>query len=276
MVQEAPATQTEAFAPPSEPTTTPQEVVESAASVETPQTEPPVEGEPKLTYDDWRAKLDADPDLKAAHEERETERVETERKELRKEEYRKFQGAIQPAIDQWAQNSSAVRQGIDQIAGTIQQAVADGTLDAAVAAKAIAAYNPQMYFEGTYWLLGKMGETVEDEPFANEFLGRLNRMAQGKPDPDFSTDLLKRLVEPTLESGYVSRSKYDTDVKKAREEGRRAALEDAAARERGKPENNPDLAPKGTGGKTDAELKLDPQTPVTTLMEIRARERAGG
>ena len=103
-----------------------------------------------------------------------------------------------------------------------------------------------MYFEGAYWLLGKMGETVEDDPFAAEFLGRLNRMAQGKPDPDFATDLLKRLTAPTVETGYVSRSKYDSDVKKAREEGRKAALEDVAAQNRaGK---GPDMTPKGGGG----------------------------
>ena len=274
MVQEAPATPQEAFAPPAGDATTPEEVVQPAVTGTAPAAEPPVEGEPELTYDAWQAQLEAHPELKTAHEERETERVETQRKELRKEEYRKLQGAIQPAIYQWAQNSGAVRQGIEQIASSIQNAVADGTLDANQAAKVLGAYNPQLYFEGSYWLLGKLGETVEDESFANEFLGRVNRMAQGKPDPDFATDMLKRLVEPATETGYVSRSKYDADVKEAAEKGRKAALEDIAARERAG--QGPDMTPKApTGGKSDVELKLDPHTPVEKLMEIRARERAG-
>src|SRR3990167_5156687 len=247
MVQEAPATPQEAFAPPAGDATTPEEVVQPAVTGDAPAAEPPIEGEPELTYEAWQAQLEAHPDLKTAHDERETERVEGQRKELRKEEYRKLQSAIQPAIDQWAQNSSAVRQGIDQIASSIQNAVADGTLDANQAAKVLGAYNQQLYFEGSYWLLGKLGETVEDEPFAAEFLGRINRMAQGRPDPDFATDLLKRLTEPAIEHGYVSRAKYDSDVKKARDEGRTAALNDIAARERGNPDKNPDMTPKGAG-----------------------------
>jgi len=275
MVQEAPATPQEAFAPPASDATTLEEVVQPAVTGEPPAAEPPVEGEPEkvLTYEAWQAQLEASPDLKAAHEERETERVEGQRKELRKEEYRKLQSAIQPAIDQWAQNSGAVRQGIEQIAGAIQNAVADGTLDANTAARALGAYNPQAYFEGAYWLLGKMGEAVEDEPFAAEFLGRLNRMAQGKPDPDFPTDLLKRLTAPTVETGYVSRSKYESDMKKAREEARTAALEDAAAQNRaGK---GPDMTPKtpsGGGWHTKTEARaLHTQGKITSEEMKRIR-----
>src|SRR3990167_9518251 len=248
VVQQVEPTQAaEAFAPPAEvEATTPQEVVQPAGTEAPPEPEPPEKGE-ALTYEAWQAQLEASPELKATHEERETERVGTQRKELRKEEYRKLQSAIQPAIDQWAQNSGAVRQGIEQIASSIQNAVADGTLDANQAAKVLGAYNPQLYFEGSYWLLGKLGETEEDEPFAAEFLGRINRMAQGRPDPDFATDLLKRLTEPAIETGYVSKAKYDSDVKKARDEGRTAALNDIAARERGNPDKNPDMTPKGAG-----------------------------
>src|SRR3990167_1046758 len=263
---------TEAFAPPAEvEATTPQEVVQPAGTEAPPETEPPEKGE-ALTYEAWQAQLEASPELKTAHEERETERVEAQRKELRKEEYRKLQGAIQPAIDQWAQNSGAVRQNIEQIASSIQNAVADGTLDANQAAKVLGAYNPRLYFEGSYWLLGKLGETVEDESFANEFLGRVNRMAQGKPDPDFATDMLKRLVEPATERGYGSRSKYHADVKKARDDGRQAALNDIAAKERGKPENNPDLAPKATGGggyRTKAEARTLHATGKISNEEMR-------
>src|SRR3972149_3898895 len=118
----------EAFAPPAEgEAATPEGVVQPAGTEAPPEPEPPEKGE-ALTYEAWQAQLEASPELKATHEERETERVETQRKELRKEEYRKFQSAIQPAIDQWAQNSGAVRQSIEQIAGTIQQAVAGGSV----------------------------------------------------------------------------------------------------------------------------------------------------
>ena len=247
-IQTEPTQVAEAFAPPAGEPTTPEEVGQRAVTETPSEPEPSPAASEALTYEAWQAQLDAHPELKAAHEERETERTETQRKELRKEEYRKLQGAIQPAIDQWAQNSGAVRQGIEQISSTIQNAVADGTLDANTAAKVLGAYNPQLYFEGSYWILDRLGATVEDESFANEFLGRINRMAQGKPDPDFATDVLKRLVEPTTERGYVPRSKYDADVKKAHAEGRQAALNDIAARERGDPDRNPDMALKGAGG----------------------------
>src|SRR3990167_31197 len=199
----------EAFAPPveAEPTT-PQDVVQPAGTEPAPEPEPQETGE-ALTYEAWQAQPEATPELKTAHEEREAERVGGERKELRKEEYRKLQASIQPAITEWAQQSGAVRQGIDEIKSTIQQAVADGTLDARQAAQALGAHNPLAYFEGVYWLLGKMGEAVEDEPLANELLGRVNQMAKGKPDPDFATDLLKRLTEPTIATGYVSKAKYE-------------------------------------------------------------------
>ena len=260
-------TQVEAFAPPAGEPTTPEEVGQPVVTEQPPAPEPPEEGE-ALTYEAWQAQLEAHPDLKVAHEERETERVETQRKDLRKEEYRKLQSAIQPSIDQWAQNSGAIRQNIEQIGSSIQQAVADGTLDANAAAKVLGAYNPQIYFEGAYWLLGKLGETVEDESFANEFLGKINLMAQGRPNPDFASDLLKRLVEPTIESGYVSRAKYEADLKKAATEARQAALNEVATKERAKPENNPDLAPKapGVGGwRTKAEARaLHVQRKITS------------
>ena len=40
-------------------------------------------------------------------------------------------------------------------------------------------------------------------------------------------------------------------------------------------DKGPDLAPKGGAGGSDKELKVNPSTPVSTLMEIRAREKAG-
>lgn len=253
METEVKSTQDEAFSPPSEiEPTTPQEVVQSADTEAEPSPALPPEGE-ALSYDAWLGQLETNPDLKVAHEERETERIESARKELRKEEYRKLQSAIQPAITQWAQNSEELRRGIEDITSTVRNAVADGTLDTAQAAKVLGAYNPQLYFEGSYWLLSKLGETVGDESFANEFLGRINTMAQGRPDPDFATEILKRLTEPSLENGYVSRSKYDADIKKARAEERKAALEDVAAHKRA--DKGPDMARKDDGGSRSTRIQ---------------------
>ena len=226
------------------PTAPIEEQAADPGRTETPlEPEPPEKGTAPTTYEDWQAQLEAAPDIKAAHEEREAARV----KELRKEEYNKFRSAIQEPLTQAAQASVGILQEMQTLRDLVEQGVGDGNFDARQCSQILARLNlhGEGHKQGRDWLLAQMGLAIEDEPVVLEFMGRINRMAEGRADPGFASDLLKRLTEPTIEAGYVPRSKYDADVKKARADGRAAALNDIATKARAKPENNPDLAPKG-------------------------------
>ena len=249
----APVSPAEAQAP-----TTPieEQAAEPGRTETPPEPELPEKGTAPTTYEDWQAQLEAAPDIKAAHEEREAARV----KELRKEEYNKFRSAIQEPLTQSVQASAALVRELQGVNALIRQGVASGALEPEQVAPILANVNlfGEGHAQGTSWLLAKMGQIIEDEPLALEFSGRIQKMAQGRPDPDFANDLLKRLVEPTIESGYVSRAKYEADLKKTATEARQAALNEVATKERAKPGNNPDLAPKAPGGggyRTKAEAR---------------------
>jgi len=242
--------------------------------------EPAVEGEqpPETegeTYESWLEHLESSPALKEAHES--TTRARD--KDIAKEQYRKFQSSIQPAIDRWSQHSVQTRETLGQMYSKVQKATNDGTLDTDVMQElfqqykpAMEAFNGQMWWEGSHYILSTIGKVMEDDSLANEYLGRLYRMAtDNRADPDFASDLMERIAEPLVEKKLQEAEKrgYERGLKA----GKSANVENTRAASR--KGQKPDLTEKARGGRSDREILADPTTPIQTLVEIRARQRAG-
>ena len=242
------------------------------ATAETDETGEQQEVVLPATYDEWVEHVNKVPELREEHERR--------GKDTAKEQYRRFQSAIQPAIDRWSQNSDASRATLTQIASALQSSVEDGTLDTRALNNvlnqnraALDAFNGQQWWEGTFYILNTLGQSIEDEAFGNEFLGRLNKMAtRGGVDPTFAEDMLDRIAQPIVE-----RKLKDAETKgyeRGLKEGRKAATENARAA--GRVGQKPDTAPKGQGAqRSDAELLSDPTTPIDKIIEIRSRQKSG-
>ena len=232
--------------------------------------QPPEEGE---TYESWLER--ADPALKEAHE----ATTRAREKEIGKEQYRKFQSAIQPAIDRWSQHSVQTRETLGQMYSKVQKATNDGTLDTDVMQElfqqykpAMEAFNGQMWWEGSHYILSTIGKVMEDDSLANEYLGRLYRMAtDSRVDPDFASDLMERIAEPLVEKKLQEAEQrgYERGLKA----GKSANVENTRAASR--KGQKPDLTEKARGGRSDRDILADPATPIQTLVEIRARQRAG-
>ena len=223
----------------------------SASATETsPDPEPlqDPEGEPTdseaPSYEDWYAQLDKHGTLKAEHETRSRERE----KELGKEQYRKFQSAIQPAIDRWSQNSAQSREVLGSMATGLQRAVRDRILDADTVQdlfqnnrQALDAFNGNMWWEGTFYVLNTLGKLAEDESVANEFIARLHQStATGRPDANFGTDLMDRLTEGVVKDRL--KAAEDKGYQRGLKEGQKVSKEENRADNRGG--KGPDLTTK--------------------------------
>lgn len=250
MTTETKPTPVEAVPPP-EPLA-PIEELGPVTDVETPAPEP--QAEPgkaeKLSYEEWLSHLDKDEELKAAHEERESVRL----KEINKETYRKVQASVQPSFQRWADNATQINATLSHVWNTLQKAVADGTLEPEGVASIVQsnpdiwrALNGGHYWNGVHYILAKLGKVGDDETLATEFVTRLDRTArEDSPDPDFASDLIDRLLKPIVEDRYVLKSEHQRLLKRAREEGLKAAKneENAETREG----QGPDTTRKGGGG----------------------------
>ena len=222
---------------------------EPAVSPEGEQPEPgEPEGEPDETYETWLERIESNPALKEAHES--TTRARD--KEIGKEQYRKFQSSIQPAIDRWSQHSVQTRDTLGQMYTRFQKAANDGTLDGDVMQElfqqykpAMEAFNGQMWWEGSHYVLSTIGKVLDDDSLANEYLGRLYRMAtDNRVDPDFASDLMERITEPLVEKKIQEAEKrgYDKGLKA----GKSASTESARAASR--KGQGPDLKEREPGG----------------------------
>src|SRR3990167_7599901 len=164
---------------------------------------PDEESKPEpISFEDWFAKLDSDPDLKSAYDEHSKEKE----KEISVAEYRKLQSHLQPVLDRLSQNSQQTRDTLGKMWNGLQKAVGDGNLEPESIAEllqsnksALDAFNSQLWWEGTFYTLNSLGKVIEDDMLGNEFLARLWQMAtNNRPDPEFANALLSRLTDWTV------------------------------------------------------------------------------
>ena len=136
------------------------------------------------------------------------------------------------------------------------------------------AISGENYFHGIDWL-GR--ELISDEDGKDDFRERLTLM-QADPNADWN-DLLGIVRESLTDSAVKdavakARAKWEKDdVPKLRktieQELRNKALQN------GSPPAEVQSGGAGGGGRSDAELLSDPNTPIAKLIEIRSRQRAG-
>lgn len=204
---------------------------------------------------------------------------EAERKgyEHRSEEFDKY---AQPYLQQQSQRINDLNAGLGRLLkglDGLNKAVKEGVLDTDTFTewteahdhtfKAMAGLMQKPWeFNGAKRLMVTLADAAGDQTLAQPFMRRLDVLASGVPDPNLFHDLIKKLS-----------SKASADAKKPLED--KIARLEAQIEQRkveGRREEGPNLTPGvGAGGRSDAELLADPNTPIEKLKEIRARQKAG-
>ena len=264
------APEAEAGSPPAAPepfTQAPQDAVPEAPSA--PEAETPTETPP-----DWDALWD--------HEELKTRR-ETVRESAHGEG--RLQG-LQEAVtasDEAKQTFDKLTRQVGAVLGRLNKAASDGTLDSAGVSQLLSEHQETFFvlnkaldteFQGQYGhvgyseLLKEMGEGLEDPSLLADFEKRLP-LAARRIDKRLALDLRKWLTSKVATEAEAK------GYKRGLAEGK--AAQAAAQQVQQVKGTGPNLAAGSpAGGRSDKELLADPSTPVSTLMEIRARQRAAG
>lgn len=259
-----------------------------------PVAEPPVEGqgEPQEGQNTWEG-LEQSEWFPAALEERDRRRDEERepvlRKEAKREAYKEFDPHQQRAEASFA-NTLQVGQNM---ARTLRRLVEDNSWSAAEANRwaednqpAWEALNGSHWAKGAAHVFQQMAAVSGDPNVMPTMSTRLNRILFGEPDGQgnvrpvqdttFLGDFLDKLVEAKTE-GMVSKQDAETMVSKAKEDAiKEYRAANAAERQAKGGEPRGTLAPGSpAGGRSEKEILADPTTPIETVMEIRARQKAG-
>lgn len=239
-----------------------------SGTTETPTPEPPVEGEAAVSaqpspasYDEWLGLLEANPVLREEYDTREMEL----RKEAKKEGYRAYQSATQQLLDETRNTLTASHQALSELNDNLTNAVGNGDFDPAQAAKVIGAINNVTSWGGVEAILDKIGSTIGDEMFSQEFRGRLYNEAKRKSvdqsysDQTYNADFLTRIAEGMPEDVIQAAIKNNPHLRRviaaAEQRGsergakiaREAMATDAAAERNGQGNIGPDGTPGRAG-----------------------------
>lgn len=193
------------------------------------------------------------------------------------------QQELAPLMEGSSQEFAKFTQQLRSLYGRLNQAASEATMDEAAVDRLIAAhpdafeamnravnkgYQEQLGGMAYSNFLTALAQDMNDFQLVGEFSPRLAYAARGM-DKKFVPDLRKRIV------GAVETEAYERGRKKGLEDARGAQA--AAQQVQQATGTGPNLAPGSpAGGRSDKELLADPSTPVSTLMEIRARQRAAG
>lgn len=190
------------------------------------------------------------------------------------------QQELAPLMEGSSQEFSKFTQQLRSLYGRLSQAATEGNIDEAAADRLLAAHPDvfeamnkavskeyQNQFSGTAYsnFLTALAQDMNDFQLVGEFSPRLAYAARGM-DKKFIPDLRKRII------GTIEDEADKRGYKRGLKEGKAAT---AAAQPVGPGAGV--LAPGSpAGGRSDKELLLDPNTPIQTITEIRARQRAAG
>ena len=193
--------------------------------------------------------------------------------------YQELQGHMQTYLQGNKQTLDGIKQASETILTKLSRASEDGELNQRAVEdilrgnkQELAALNG-IYQNTGYWESVKQqvqafATAAGDASLATPFLTRVERMENNVPDPTFAADFVNKLTSKVRQEGH------DEGFKKGKKEGKSAqATQQQVQQAQGTGTN---LAPGAGGGRTDDELLKDPNTPVKTLEEIRARQRAAG
>lgn len=280
MTQQPTLTPSETPSPVEEPQLTP-----PGAPVETPTPEPAAapaaEGEEagqeptapwaNVASDDLDGLFEVE-DVKAHHEKGVQEAHDTA--------YQELQGHMQPLLQGNKQALDRISDASEGILTSLNRAVEDQSLDKRSVEDLLRTnrdtfaalnkvYQSSGFWEGVKQYVNGVANAADDPSIATTFMPRVERMENGVPDPTLLADLVKRVANKARQEGEAAGYKKGTKEGKAAQAAQTNAQQNEGA--------GPNLAPgKAGGGRSDREKKLDPNTPIPELREIRARERAGG
>lgn len=191
------------------------------------------------------------------------------------------QQELAPLMEGSSQEFSKFTQQLRSLYGRLNQAATEGGMDEAVVDRLLTThsdafeamnravnegYRAQLGGVAYNNFLAALAQDMNDLQLVGEFSPRLAYATRGM-DKKFIPDLRKRIV------GGVEKEAEDRGYKRGLAEGK--AAQAAAQQVQGTKGAGPNLAPGSVGGKSDAQLKADPSTPISVLEQIRAREKAG-
>ena len=209
------------------------------------------------------------------------EHVQEREKAARKEGRSETHSRMQPSIQRLEGDMKRINQGIQDFAGEFTEWREDPATDQKALDRLITKHRDtfdalgQVQLERGGWqgwagFVNNLAAQSKNAELAQEFLPRLQHLANGDSDDGFWPDLVEHLTDAAEKKGF--------------EEGRKKGNKEttdrhaAEARDNGRQKEAPPpkvAAGAGGSGKSDAEKLLDPATPYSELVEIRQRQRAG-
>lgn len=273
----------EATATPTETPVSP-EPEPTASSAATPVESAPVEAAPapETTEDGGGTEVEPTPEALLTNlAEHVQEREKVRHAEGRKEGASEAQARMQPFLQRREAAMKTVNQGIQDFASDFSEWRDDPTTDVKALDRLITKHKGtfdvlgQVHLEQGGWqgwngFLNNLGIQSKNPALAQEFLPRIQNMASGDSDDGFWPDLVERLTDEARKEGKEEGRKLGN-----KETETRLAAEARANGRKGEAPPPMVAGSAGGGGKTDREKLLDSDTPVSELMEIRARQRAG-
>ncbi len=191
-----------------------------------------------------------------------------------------FDQYAQPYLQQQSQRLNDINSGVGRMAkgleAIVKVAKSGGTVDEDVLTEwygsnkdtfeaLLGANTASNQWDGGKRLLVSIADAAGDQSVAEPFMGRMDRLQNGIPDPNLFADFLKKVSAKDTESTKEPLQKEITSLK--------AQVEALKAQKR--PEG-PDTTTKTTVVGDDSKRLLDPTTPVSEIMEIRSRQKAAG
>ena len=131
------------------------------------------------------------------------------------------------------------------------------------------AHNTQGYTSGARGLMAEIAKRAGVD--AGNTDTSLQYFLQGSGDATFIDDFLKGATKAA-----VTKALAEAETRWTKLADERSKHEESARVKQGETKPADVTGTSGGAGRTDAELKSDPTTPVSKLMEIRQRERAAG
>lgn len=211
-----------------------------------------------------------------------TEREKTKHAEGIKEGRSEAQSRMQPSIQRLEGSMKRINEGIQNFASDFTEWREDPATDQKSLDRLITRHKDvfetlgQVQLERGGWqgwagFVNNLATQSKNPELAQEFLPRLQHMANGDSDETFWPDFVERQTDAAHKEGF--------------EEGRKKGNKEttdrlaAEARDNGRQKEAPPpkvAAGAGSGGKSDREKLIDPATPYDELVEIRQRQRGAG
>ncbi len=204
------------------------------------------------------------------------ERIETARGEARKQGQAEALARVQPIQDRNAATLSSIAEGVEAVTNGLKRMVRAGQLeenqlddlmtDHKASFEGLRGVHQEIgKWVGANGIVGGLATVLNSQDFRTEFTSRLGSMERGLADEQVFSDIVKAISDEVAKPLKAEITELKAKAEVAVIEKRREARE----------ETKPPASPAGGAGgtKNTQQEKLDPNTSVERLMEIRNSEK---